>query len=106
MGLTTYGVTASRLTGTHFTTSGLHASAYSITAHSYTNPNSTFTTSTNHNFQVGSRVTITGINQAGTSTPLNSTGYSIIAVTANTFTVSVGATTPSTYSSGEWHIWM
>lgn len=100
MALTTYGVTTSRLTGSHYVTSGLQGSAYTITAHSYTNPNSTFTTSTNHNFQVGHRITITGINQAGSSVNLNSTGLVITAVTANTFTVNVGVTTPSTYSGG------
>ena len=100
MALTTYGVTTSRLTGNHYQSLGFQGSAYTITAHSYTNPNSTFTTSTNHNFQVNHRVTITGINQAGTSAPLNSTGYVITAVTANTFTINIGATTPSTYSGG------
>lgn len=76
-----------------------HTTSYNITGFSYTNPNITVTTSTNHNFQVGNYIVITGVLQAGATANINST-YSISAVTANTFTVNVGATAPSAYSSG------
>ena len=72
---------------------------YTITGFSYTNPNVTFTTSAAHGFQVGMAVVVTGVGQVGSTNNVNST-YTINAVASTTFTVTIGATAPSAYSSG------
>lgn len=98
MGLTTYGATTGTLTGTSLVQPA-QGPTWNISTFSYTNPNVTVTTTTNHTLQVGNRVTFPGLIQAGT-TILGSGAYSINAVTSNTFTFNFGATAPSAYTSG------
>lgn len=97
MGITTYASSTGALTGT--TTILPPGVSFAISGFSYTNPNVTVTTTTNHTFQVGNIITMIGVVQNGT-TQLQSGSRQITAVTANTFTYNLGVTAPSTYVSG------
>jgi hypothetical protein len=73
-----------------------------ITGFTYANPNVVFTTSTNHNFQIGNVVKVNGVTLNGSTlvTSINSSRTITAIPAANQFTVNLGATTPSTYLSG------
>ena len=75
---------------------------FTITGFTYANPNITFTTSTNHNFQVGNAVKVNGVVLTGTTSVTSVNGSQTITAVpaANQFTANIGATAPSTYSSG------
>jgi hypothetical protein len=90
-----YGSTT--LTATHITPPS--PVFFNVSTFSYTNPNVTITTTTNHNFTVGNQFKITGMTTNGTA-GLGNTNGTVTAVTANTFTFNFGATSPGSYVSG------